>query len=143
MKTILAILLFLIVVTGTLFSQEQYPISFQAGAKIEHTPTVNVYIISETQFDRTLQVNELYKNCEKRIELLQQKIAHQDSIISLLREKEQNFQTTLDHTSAKLDRCTDESQASQKDLAKQKSHKKTLLGVAGLEAIPLILVLVL
>lgn len=143
MRTLIFLILLSIIVSGTLFAQDQYPKFHQAGTKIEHTPQVNVYIISETQFNNTLRTNELYKNCEKRIELLQTKIAKQDSIINLLREKEQNFQTTLDHTSEKLEQCTDESQACQKDLIKQKTCKKTLLGIAGLEAIVLILVLAL
>jgi uncharacterized coiled-coil protein SlyX len=143
MRTSIFIVLLFIIITGTLFAQEQYPKLYQAGTKIEHMPGVNVYIISETQFNNTLRINELYKNCEKRIELLQTKIAQQDSLINLLREKEQNFQTTLDHTSEKLSQCTDESQACQKDLVKQKTHKKALLGIAGLEALVLILVLAL
>jgi len=143
MRTIGFIIILSIIISGTLFAQEKYPKLCKAGAKIEHTPEENVYIISETQFNNTLTINELYKNCEKRIKLLQTKIAGQDSIISRMGEKEDNFKTTLDHTKQELDQCTDESQNCQKDLVKQKSHKKLFMGIAGVEALVLILVLAL
>jgi len=143
MRVLIFIVLLSVIISGTLFAQEEYPKFYQAGKKIEHTPGVNVYIISENQFNNTLKTSELYKNCEERIGILQTKIAQQDSIISLLREKEDNFKTTLDHTSEKLNQCTDESQACQKDLVKQKAYKKTFLGIAGLEAVALILILAL
>lgn len=125
------------------FSQELYPKFYEAGNRINFVPEKNVYIITETQLDSCLKVNALYLNCEKRIGLLQLRTSHQDSVIKLLRFKEQNFDSTLAHTNQKLSQCTDESQACQKDLAKQKFYKKVLLGISGLEAMLLILVLAL
>jgi len=143
MRIIVCLFLVYIILTGISSAQDQYPKFHQAGTKIEFTPDKNVYIITETQFDNSLTINELYKNSENRIKLLQQKIAHQDSIINLLRMKEANFDSTLIHTSQKLDKCTDEAEVCQKNLVKQKTCKKTLMGIAGLEAIVLILVLAL
>jgi len=142
MRTIVLLLLILLILSATAFAQDQYPKFFRAGQKIETTPDKNVYIITETQFDNSLTINELYKNGEKRIALLQTKIAMQDSIINLLRQKEANFDSTLAHTRTKLDQCTDEAQVCQKDLATQNSRKKMFMGLAGLEAI-IILILAL
>lgn len=143
MKSMICFLSLLIILSGIGFAQDQYPKFYRAGVKIEYTPQVNVYIISETQFDKTLTTGELLKNCEQRVELLLSKIAQQDSIISLYQAKEANYDSTLSHTTNKLDRCFDESQSCQKELAKQKSCKKTLMGIAGLEAIVLLLVAIL
>lgn len=140
-KTACLILIFL-TISGTLFAQEQYPKHFQAGTKIEIIPDVNVYLISESQFDNSLKINELYKSSEQRIKLLQLKIAHQDSIINLLRTKEANFDSTIARTKQNLDLCTNESESYKKELAKEKDIKKKLIGLAGLEAI-IILILAL
>ncbi|MCI0495264.1 hypothetical protein L0Z72_09685 [candidate division KSB1 bacterium] len=143
MKNTIYFLTLVVVLSGIASGQDQYPKFYNSGVKIEHTPQVNVYIISETQFDKTLATSELLKNCDQRIELLLMKIAQQDSIIDLYQAKEANYDSTLTHTTAKLDQCFDESQSCQKELAKQKSCKKTLMGIAGLEAIVLLLVALL
>lgn len=143
MKNTIYFLTLVVVLSGIASGQDQYPKFYNSGVKIEHTPRVNVYIISETQFDKTLATSELLKNCDQRIELLLMKIAQQDSIIDLYQAKEANYDSTLTHTTAKLDQCFDESQSCQKELAKQKSCKKTLMGIAGLEAIVLLLVALL
>lgn len=143
MKRMIYFLILLIFLSGIAFGQDQYPKFHRSGAKIEHTPQVNVYIISETQFDRTLATGELLKNCEQRVQILLTKVAQQDSIIKLYLAKEANYDSTLTHTTDKLDQCFDESQSCQKELAKQKSCKKTLMGIAGLEAIVLLLVAIL
>ena len=139
MKTILGSILIGMILTGNLFAQQNYPIFFEAGSKIDMTPVKNVYIITETQLDSCLKINELYKICEKRVDLLKLKIAQQDSIIKLLRKKEANLDSTLNHTSKKLDNCTDQAQSCEKKLVKQAWHKKLLLGVAGLETLILVL----
>lgn len=143
MKSMIYFLTLIVILSGIASGQDQYPKFYSSGVKIEHTPQVNVYIISETQFDKTLATSELLKNCDQRIELLLMKIAQQDSMIELYQAKEANYDSTLTHTTAKLDRCFDESQSCQKELAKQKSCKKTLMGIAGLEAIVLLLVALL
>jgi uncharacterized coiled-coil protein SlyX len=141
MKTITGLIIVFIILAGNLFAQERYPIFFEAGSKIELRPAKNIYIIAESQLDSCLKINELYKNCEKRIDLLKLKITQQDSIIKLLHNKEANLDSTLNHTSQKLDNCTDEAETCEKKLVKQTWYKKTLLGVAGLEALVLILLL--
>lgn len=143
MKSIAFLLLFCLFFSISSFAQAQYPIFYQAGTKIEHKPVVNVYIISETQLDSSLKINELYKNSEQRIELLKLKITQQDSIIKLNKAIAANFDSTLTHTQLKLAQCTDESQVCQRELVKQKSCKKKLMGIAGLEAIILLLVIAL
>jgi len=143
MKTTACFFLVFLILIGNSLAQELYPKFYEAGRKIDFTPGKNVYIITESQLDSCLKINALYKNCEQRIDLLQLKITQQDSMMKLLRMKEANFDSTLAHTSQKLDRCTDEAEVCQKDLVKQKSCKKILLGVSGLEAIVLILVLAL
>ncbi|MCU0645524.1 MAG: hypothetical protein MUC94_14870 [bacterium] len=143
MKSMIYFLTLIVILSGIASGQDQYPKFYNSGVKIEHTPQVNVYLISETQFNKTLTTGELLKNCEQRVDLLLLKIAQQDSIIDLYQAKEANYDSTLTHTTAKLDRCFDESQSCQKELAKQKSCKKTLMGIAGLEAIVLVLVALL
>ncbi len=134
------ILLFLTI--GTSFAQTQYPIFVEKGKSIEMVPDVNVYIISETQFENTLTTNELYKNCEKRIQLLKIKITQQDSIIKLHEAKEANFATTLEHTAQNLEKTTDELEQARKEEAKCNHKKKFLWGAVTLEAV-IILILAL
>lgn len=143
MKSIICCLTLVLVLSSVAWGQDQYPKFYATGVKIEHTPQVNVYLISETQFDKTLATSEFLKNCEQRVDLLLLKIAQQDSIISRYRAKEANYDSTLTHTAARLDQCFDESQTCQKELIKQKSCKKTLMGIAGLEAIVILLVALL
>lgn len=143
MKLIVYLMLVLIIPAGISLAQDQYPKYYEAGTKIELTPQKNVYIITETQLDSCLKINELFKNCEQRIELLKLKIAGKDSIITLLRKKEFNFDSTLTSTRQKLDNITDEAEKCQKNLVKQNWYKKTFIGIAGLEAIALLLILAL
>ena len=142
MKSSLIIVLLLFLTIGTNFAQARFPIFFEGGTKIEMVPDVNVYIISETQFKNTITTNELYKNCEKRIQLLQLKIAQQDSLIKLREAKEENFVTTLDHTKQNLDKTTDELEHALKQEAKCDFNKKFLWGAVTLEAV-IILILAL
>ncbi len=143
MKKIIYLIPICLLISGTILAQEEYPKFYQAGTKIELVPDVNVYLISESQFDKSLTISELYKNSEKRIELLKLKVAQQDSMIKLGEAKAVNFDSTLTHTKQKLDQCTDESQSCQKELARQTSCKKKLIGLAGLEAVILLLVIAL
>jgi len=143
MKKLTCLILVVLMISGISVAQEQYPKFYQAGARINIVPDVNVYLITEKQFDKTLSINEQYKNCEQRIELLQLKISQQDSIITLYQAKASNFDSTLTHTRRELNLSTDESQSCQKELAKQKVCKKRIIGVAGLEAVILLLVIAL
>lgn len=143
MKNLTCLILVVLMISGIAGAQEQYPKFYQAGARINVVPEVNVYLITEKQFDKTLSVNEQYKNCEQRIELLKIKISQQDSIITLHQAKASNYDSTLTHTRGALNLSMDESQSCQKELAKQKICKKRLLGIAGLEAVILILVIAL
>lgn len=143
MRTTFSFVFLLLILIGNSFSQELYPKFYEAGKKIDFTPGKNVYVITESQLDSCLKINALYKNCEQRIALLRFKIEQQDSMMKLLRLKEVNFDSTLAHTSQKLNQCTDEAEGCQKDLVKQKSCKKILMGLSGLEAVVLILVLAL
>lgn len=143
MRKMIWFLILLIIFSGPALGQDQYPKFHRSGVKIDHTPQVNVYIISETQFDKTLATGELLKNCEQRVALLQLRIEQQDSMIELYKAKEANYDSTLTHTTGTLDQLFDEAQACQKELAKQKFCKKTLMGIAGLEAIVLLLVILL
>lgn len=139
MKSLLTFTLLFILVVGSGFAQTQYPIFIEKGKKIDMTPDVNVYVISETQFKNTLTTNELYKNCEKRIELLQFKIARQDSLIKLHEAKGANFETTLAHTTQKLNQTTDELEQAKKQEAKCEHKKKFLWGAVTLEAVVILI----
>lgn len=143
MKKIAIFVLIGLVMTGPLWGQERYPKFYEAGARINFVPDVNVYIISEPQFNKTLETKALLDNCEQRLDILKVKIAQQDSIIALYRAREANYDSTLTHTRRNLERAMDESEVCQKELAKQKVCKKRLAGVAGLEALALILIIAL
>lgn len=138
----IAIFVVIGLVGGTsLWGQERYPKFYEAGARINFVPEVNVYVISETQFNKTLETKALLDNCEQRLDVLKQKIVQQDSIIELYRAKESNWDSTLAHTRRNLELSMDQSQVYAKELAKQKVCKKRLVGIAGLEALALILVI--
>ncbi|MFZ5517666.1 MAG: hypothetical protein ACOY90_13545 [Candidatus Zhuqueibacterota bacterium] len=135
MKVTYSIILFIVLSFGATFAQTQYPLFFEQGAKIDYVPDVNVYIISESQFKNTLTVNELYKNCEKRVELLLFKIAKQDSIIKLHEAKEANYDSTLSHTKQNLDKTTDELQQARKQEVLCQHTKKYFWGAIALETV--------
>ncbi|MDZ7264719.1 MAG: hypothetical protein ONB16_09055 [candidate division KSB1 bacterium] len=143
MKKMVIFILLGLMGIGPLWGQERYPKFYETGARINFVPDVNVYVISETQFNKTLETKALLDNCEQRLDVLKMKVAQQDSIIALYRAKEANYDSTLTHTRRNLDLTMGESEACQKELAKQKVCKKRLAGIAGLEALVLILVIAL
>ena len=139
-RSLLIFITLFIIMNSSAFCQEIYPKKVEAGQKIEMTPENTIYLIKENQFNNTLIMNELYKNSEERINLLKIKTASLDSVIKLMRLKEANYDSTLQHTTQELDKSLKENQECRKKNHQQKSFIIKLIGVAAIVAIVILII---